>query len=436
MARFCIQCGSPTDPETGFCPNCDAAKAEQAQAPSKFCTACGSTKNEEGQCPNCDAVKEEPIQAPSKFCTVCGSPKNEAGVCPNCSKNTAAPEASEKPKKAKAKKAEKAPKPPKAPKAKKSSGKKPVGVTVFLTVLLSIFLFILLLASSAVFTVRYITLPQNIEKIIDTVDIEDAINELVTFKDSKGKKIDFAEYIAAYAKNELDVKIKESKVDDLLKTPLVTSFISEQADKYIDALLSGGNAAIERDDVEDFLKDNGELINKKLGIELEDEDFEAIAEKIITDKTEKQLQLSNIKKEMKDLSFIFISAQIGFSYITLASLILLSALLIFLMFLNKPSQAVLSMGIIFIIIGFIYGAGGLVSMLIPEILEAIIIFEFIENIISFVTSFILILAAILFGSGVVLLIIRAIVLACISAFKKKKRKALGGQSITPQNFNH
>ena len=70
MAKFCIKCGSPTDPETGLCPNCDA-------------------------------VKEEPIQAPSKFCTVCGSSKNEAGVCLNCSNNTAAPVASEKPKKAK-----------------------------------------------------------------------------------------------------------------------------------------------------------------------------------------------------------------------------------------------------------------------------------------------------------------------------------------------
>ena len=436
MARFCIQCGSPTDPETGLCPNCDAAKAEQAQAPSKFCTACGAPKNEAGQCPNCDAVKEEPIPAPSKFCTVCGSPKNESGVCPNCSKNTAEPVASEKPKKANAKKAEKAPKPPKAPKVKKSSGKKPGGVTVFLTVLLSIFLFVLVLASSVIFTVRYITLPQNIEKIVDTVDIEDTINELVTFKDSKGKKINFAEYISAYAKNELDVKIKESKVDDLLKTPLITDFITEQIVKYVDALLTGGNAAIERDDVEDFLKDNGELINKKLGIELEDEDLEAIAAKIITDKIENQFKLSSIKKGMKDLSFVFIVAQIGLSYITLAALVLLSALIIFLMFLNKPSQAVLSMGIIFIIIGFIYGAGGLVSMLIPDILDAIIIVQFIENIISFVTSFILIFAAILFGSGVVLLIIRAIVLACISAFEKKKRKTFSASSIPPHNFNN
>lgn len=100
MAKFCGVCGSPLDPVSGKCPNCDKdeiqAKEEIKEETEKvveetnvgadlFCDVCGSKLDPNtGLCPNCSNKQEEQADL---FCDMCGSKIDpKTGKCPKCSK--------------------------------------------------------------------------------------------------------------------------------------------------------------------------------------------------------------------------------------------------------------------------------------------------------------------------------------------------------------
>ena len=376
MANFCTKCGSNIDQETGLCQSCDSAELERLKTLPKFCTVCGGEIDKTSRaCPNCSGKNADPKPAEKRV----KSPKTK------------------NPKKEKS-----------APVHKSGKSK---ALTTFLTVLISIFLFITLLWSALIFTIRQATMPSSIENIIENIDIEDTINEFVVFKNKDGDKIKFREYIKIYFEKTMDIEVEESNISSLLKHSLVKEFAVEKIDEYFDALYSGGNVTVTRDEVEDFLVDNADTINKKLETDISEEGFEKLAEKMINEDFEDTLSLSKLKKKIPAL---FLAVQIGFSYFTLAALLLISALFIFLMFRNSPSQAVLAIGIIFMIIGAIFSLCGLLPMFLPSVWEIICVLEIVGIVLGAVFSGQIIVYGALFALGLLMLIGRKITLALLS----------------------
>ena len=145
VARFCMKCGGSLD-ENGLCPVCDAP----APAPvSKFCMKCGSALGENGLCPICDAPA--PVVAPApNFCMKCGGSLDENGLCPICDAPTPMADLSEIAQTAVATEEQLA----EAPIEEKKKDKKPSALSVIATILLSLCLFVTMLASVGIITVR------------------------------------------------------------------------------------------------------------------------------------------------------------------------------------------------------------------------------------------------------------------------------------------
>lgn len=340
MANFCTKCGSPMN-QNGLCPRCDAPVVPL------FCTKCGTPKGADGRCPHCDVT-------PSfKFCTTCGAPKGADGLCPNCDAVTpAAPTEvlsedpgatvllAEEPVEAAEPMVAPAPQP-----VKKASA-----VTVIITVLLSICLFITTTLSVSVLTVRHTISEGGMENLAEQVDIAEMLK---TTGAANGETFNtFYERL----QRDYGVELDDEKLGEMLEDSTVPEYVAEKISDFAEDFFAGeAELVITKDEMVDLVWDNRKLIEDEIPddfeIEIDElymEDCEDIANWLFNGDEFVILSTDDLRKESAAL---YQSVSIGLSYLVMGFFMLLSALLLFVMCRNSLSQTAIGGGVVFILLG-------------------------------------------------------------------------------------
>lgn len=340
MANFCTKCGSPMN-QNGLCPRCDAPVVPL------FCTKCGTPKGADGRCPHCDVT-------PSfKFCTTCGAPKGADGLCPNCDAVTpAAPTEvlsedpgatvllAEEPVEAAEPVIAPAPQP-----VKKASA-----VTVIITVLLSICLFITTTLSVSVLTVRHTISEGGMENLAEQVDIAEMLK---TTGAANGETFDtFYERL----QRDYGVELDDEKLGEMLEDSTVPEYVAEKISDFAEDFFAGeAELVITKDEMVDLVWDNRKLIEDEIPddfeIEIDElymEDCEDIANWLFNGDEFVILSTDDLRKESVAL---YQGVSIGLSYLVMGFFMLLSALLLFVMCRNSLSQTAIGGGVVFILLG-------------------------------------------------------------------------------------
>ena len=343
MANFCTKCGSPMN-QNGLCPRCDAPVVPL------FCTKCGTPKGADGRCPHCDVT-------PSfKFCTTCGAPKGADGLCPNCDAVTpAAPTevlsedsgatvllAEEPVETVEAAEPVIAPAP--------QPVKKASAVTVIITVLLSICLFITTTLSVSVLTVRHTISEGGMENLAEQVDIAEMLK---TTGAANGETFNtFYERL----QRDYGVELDDEKLGEMLEDSTVPEYVAEKISDFAEDFFAGeAELVITKDEMVDLVWDNRKLIEDEIPddfeIEIDElymEDCEDIANWLFNGDEFVILSTDDLRKESVAL---YQGVSIGLSYLVMGFFMLLSALLLFVMCRNSLSQTAIGGGVVFILLG-------------------------------------------------------------------------------------
>lgn len=343
MANFCTKCGSPLS-QNGLCPRCDAPVVPL------FCTTCGTPKGADGRCPHCDVT-------PSfKFCTTCGAPKGADGLCPNCDAVTpAAPTEvlSEDPG-ATVLLAEEPVEPVETAEPVIAPAPQPVkkasAVTVIITVLLSICLFITTTLSVSVLTVRHTISEGGMENLAEQVDIAEMLK---TTGAANGETFNtFYERL----QRDYGVELDDEKLGEMLEDSTVPEYVAEKISDFAEDFFAGeAELVITKDEMVDLVWDNRKLIEDEIPddfeIEIDElymEDCEDIANWLFNGDEFVILSTDDLRKESAAL---YQGVSIGLSYLVMGFFMLLSALLLFVMCRNSLSQTAIGGGVVFILLG-------------------------------------------------------------------------------------
>lgn len=294
MANFCGKCGTPLDSETGLCPVCDA-KPSEPEINVAIPVA-----------PKVQIVEEKPEEQPA----VSNEPQN-----------------TEKPKE-----------PQKAETPKKAKKKKPAAVTVIITVLLSILLFITTIASVTIYNVREIIKEDHIEDIVDELKVAKMFGE--------GRLDKFYSYLWS----DYQMHVTDRSLENFIEDSSIKEMIVEKVADFGDDIFEDGSAKIrvKVEEVAEVLYDESNLIEKHFGARLSYSEIYEIADWMIKDD---QMVLISTNTLEIDVPWVYFTLRVVLTYIMLAVFIVLSILFIIIMIKNSLSQAAVGTGIVFVLIG-------------------------------------------------------------------------------------
>ncbi len=367
MANFCGKCGTGLDTATGLCPNCDReqldAMVTQNVAPntSNFCLYCGSSIDKQtGLCPN-----------------------------PNCSSNNNGADAY----------IASAPQETVESKPKKS---KPTALTTVITILLSICLFITSFFAIVIFDVRNAVKEDNVEKLLDNIQATDLLDSTKSATNSDLDRF----YNNMSSKH--GIEMADHQLNNFVNRSTVKEFIADKIGDFCEDFFEDeAELKITKREVVNLLQRNSTVIKDEFGVYLMDSELQEIADWIFNEDELVIIDTATLKNSTPALYYIL---TIGFSYVTMAVFIILSALIIFFMIKNSFSQAVCGVGIDFIIFG---GLTGLVAMLaawITPLWETICADSFIGMIIGNFMAVNALISVILLVLGIAMLVIRGLII--------------------------
>ena len=381
ITGFCVQCGGPLS-INGSCPVCDAI------APTTgFCVQCGGQLDENGLCPVCDAI------APTAgFCVQCGGQLDENGLCPIC---TAAP----------------------APIAEKKQPQKTSPLSVIASVLLSICLFVTMLLSVSVLTVRNTISEGGVSNLITELDVSELMKSSGVVSDNNSNEF------LRRLERDYGVKIDEDDLGEMIEDSTVPEFVAEKVGDFSGDFFSGNaELVITKEEMVELVEENLDLLNEAraeaaVGRPIRPgEDCETIAAWLFNG-DEKVLISTD---DLQDQSPVLLqTVNIGLSWIAFAFFLLLSALIGFVMCRNSLSQAAIGGGVVFILLGGFTSLAAAVVAWIPGLWSSIAGNNMVFSIVGALLSVNSLIFAILLVVGILLLVARAVVKHIL----KKKQQA-------------
>lgn len=393
MAKFCGKCGSALDLNTGLCPLCDCDEKTVSILDSHESYSPQMTSE------NNYYQQPEPIEH------VYDNNPVDYSYAPHqyAEENFQAHNVEQTPEKVKKSKNRKNNKNNRDTKTKAND--RSSGVKLFVTIILSFCLFITSTISLVLFDVRFAISEDNAEHLFDNIELTTVLEEVNP--DSITYLNDFYEQMY----NEYGIDIDKKGLDDLFKEEEVKEYAGSLVSDFADEIFSGSIAKmkIKRSDIAQLVFDCKEYIYDEYGVSLSYSDAKGISEWILPDG---DILILN----SDDYSTLFTVLRFSFSYLAIALFGLISALLIFLLIRNKLSQAVMGIGIDFIITG---GLTGLIAVLalIPSIMKTVCGLSFIIALVMNICLIGAIISAVVFSIGLLSLLIRFFV---VKYTKKKK----------------
>lgn len=431
MAKFCGKCGAELDKEVGLCPICDSEQLSSVKSTFKFCTVCGCVMDQTtGTCPNCSkaedaaaaqeqfeettvilpAAETVPLSEVTPMDDTAFSDVAEVDSVPLSAVATAEPVASA----------------PTAPAKKKSSA-----LTVILTVLVCLFLFLTTVMGTVIVVARRSTTEDGALKLLEEMEIVETINRLnetavnnKADEDNEDKKSDdekFIDNLNDYLLKKAGFPLTERELEELIEDSTIKEFLAEKIALYCEDLYEGNDSfSLRKRDVVELLEDNERVIRREFKTSVPDDIFEDLANWLVDDDAIEQMSVEKLKENMP---VAYYALHIGLSYFTVAFLVLLVLLCIFAMIKNSPSQAACGAGITFTVIGAVFSIAALIALWLPSLWETMCAESLIGTILGIVLYNNIMIYVIIFAVGVLTLIARAVVPRLLSKRAKQVKNA-------------
>lgn len=450
MAKFCTQCGTPTHPDFGLCPKCEAQKIAEMTKYPKFCSECGGRVEQiNGNCTQCGktytSVNTQPAAEPLTIIAdapVMDTPiiqevvadeivsANENGMTEELPSEQFVTEVlTDQTAVESVVSVQSAPvqdpvlvtvPPAKQTQAQQSvikgnkkekTKKKASAGTVIITVLLSVLLFVFTLVGVGLFSIRQFVKEDTIEQMVENVGLSDILGMI-----GKEYKDSFYDTLGEFLKEETGEEISPKNLEKLVNGATIKRFISGKLYDYVnDFLFDRDQFDLSDKDMRKLLKQNAKTIEKELDIEISDEALNAVADWIINEEKIQNFRPAALKN-IQPLAYYAIN--IGLSWITLILVAIMILLCIVTMLRNSPSQAVIGIGVVFIILGCLTSIAAVVALWVPSLIGRYLGGDLIATVIQFFfNSNILVFVAVL-AVGILVLLARKITLVVISKHQK------------------
>ena len=419
MAEFCTKCFSPLN-EDGLCPACGHRNIPAAApAPDvtpipfvvdeepvaipvyvpKFCKHCGTGLNDNGLCPVCDAPAPVPVP---KFCIKCGGTLDENGLCPAC--DAPAPVVDLAAMAQSAVITEDAP--AEAAEPNNKGAEKASVLSVIATVLLSVCLFVTMLASVSIIAVRTTVSEGGISSLTENLDVAQLLQ-------SSGVA-DGDSFDELYHRLERDygVYLDDDELAELIEDSTIPAYVSQKAGDFSGDFFSGdAELVITKEEMIELIEDNLDLINDAQikgydGPRVQPADCEQIADWMFNGDELVLLSTDDLQEQSPAL---FQAANICLSWVALAFFLLLSALIGFVMCRNSLSQAAIGGGVVFILLGGVAALAAALVMWIPGLWASIAGDSLVLSIVGSLLAVNGLLFAILLAVGILLPVTRTVV---------------------------
>ncbi len=428
MAKFCTQCGTPLHPEYGFCPSCEKDIIQKMAGVPNFCTICGGKVDKEtGVCPGCGhkfghtastataAVKPETPATPAaetKDDHVQNSEPAPQAISEPAPQPV--PQPAPRPAPVSPQPAVKAAPPKAAPKPEKPKRQKKHRVgSVVITIVLCIFLFISTFAGIMLYSARSMaTDEEKIEMLMDTVTVSEFLDLM-----GDAYKQAFYDALRDFVKEKTGATLTPRKLDELAERSTIKGEISKQLAVYVsDIVEDESKFNLNRKSITNLLKKNRSAVEKVLEAEVSDEVLETIAKWLVDDAVMDTISPRAIKENQP---LIYYAIHIGLSWLGIIVFLLLMALFVFLLFCNSPSQAGISSGLVFTIVGGITTAVSVATMFAPSLTMSIINNNLITSAVNVFFSSNILVYVVILAIG-----IAALVTSIVAGKMVAKRKAV------------
>lgn len=200
--------------------------------------------------------------------------------------------------------------------------KKSKVVSIIFTCIFSILIVLLGSVAALGLSVRNVTKPENIQKIVAEVDFTEIRTGFLS--GNKGKET-LPELIHKNIPSRIRDYFPQKNIEKLVNKDFVKEFAATQVSQYIDDIFEqNGEGIIKVDEVEDFLEDNKKAINKAIEYDLPDVAYEEMVE--LMDKNDIE-DVSDLSQYTKGNEEIFDRIKMICSYPTLIVCAVLSAVL-------------------------------------------------------------------------------------------------------------
>ena len=396
MANFCTKCGSALEPATGLCPKCDSRKLDDASDNANLCVYCGGKISPTtGMCTNplCNYHGTEVYTQQTSTPVEVPAVEEQAAE----TKSTKAKkEKKQKPVK------EKKQKPVKEKEETTKKRRNKVVVTI-LSILLSLCLFVTLLSAVVIYDIRNSVKEKSLLKMLDGVEID--LDEILDeFGMDDNVKL---ENFYTYLYNNFGADVSNRKLSKLIDKSNLKEYVAGIAGDFFEDFFDGtGAIEISRDDARKLIRKNSSVIESTCDIYLNDSLIDEVVNKIFG--ANEELMLVSTEAIREEAPALYTAASIGLSYGVLAVLLLLSALIIFAMFMNSLTQGAGFVGVVSMIIGAPFALGWAVSTLVPNLWSIACGNAIVGALIGNFMKVNGVVGLVLVGLGIALLILRAI----------------------------
>ncbi len=288
-------------------------------------------------CGNCGTV----LPDEARFCVKCGTfverqvqPSEEEAAAVQVSEEVQTAEEPQVTEEAPAEQEEDKPAAEVSEKAKKEKKGGHRVLRGMLTALLCIVLFVIGLTASVTFSVRRITSESSLTEMVMEADFTEIKTGFLT---GNGRKETLPEMLYNESTHLQQQFYSVRDLERLVNRDFVKEFVAEQLSQYMDDIFRNrGEGIIETEEVEEFLLDNSEAINKTLGVDWSDTAYRYLAEFVESSGMEKASDLSEIKEQFGG---IFLAVRILFSYPVIILMAVIMILLIWaILAVNKASN--------------------------------------------------------------------------------------------------
>ena len=387
MANFCAICGTPLDETYGLCPNCDYEQLYGNTDYSGYCSICGAELDAAtGLCPYCSDYNHTAQQPYVQEQYAQQYPQEQYAQQYPQGQYIQQPYVED-------------PQPPK----EINEGGESKALTVLVTVLLSISLFITSLFAITIYSFRNAVKEDKADILFNNIEISKTLKESDLIRD------DALDEFYDYLSDRYYIDMSNSDLDDLLNRADIQSFASEKVSGFFEDFYSGEDAeiSITKKEVIRLLEKNRRYIRTEYDVNLTDSELEKIADWIFKEKELVLMESENLKYDSPAFYYLL---NVGFSYVLMGVFILLSLLIIFCMVRNSLSQAACGVGVILIVFGSFFSIIALLAGVLCPIWQAICNGSVVGIVLGNILASNALFSILLLLSGVAILVLRALIL--------------------------
>ena len=286
-----------------------------------------------------------------RFCGMCGARLDEqTGLCPNCNQETGMqqPEAEvEVPAVTEPVATEVV---EETPVEEKTPKKKSKAMVTLVSVLGAICLVIAMFSALTIYVVQSTVRGESQREVLQDVDLVDMLTSTGIYTKNNAEKF------ANYVNKEFGTDVTHSDITDLLSRVSMEKVVADKLTKFARDFGEGETEiTLTRSEIERLLNSNKKVIDRKLDMNMDEEDAAKIADWILESKEEDaELVIMDSRQLKNDSSNIYYGLKLILSQALLWVMVAVSVLVICLLMINSLNQGSAVVGVVSVVFGALW----------------------------------------------------------------------------------